>query len=573
MYSSYDKRPEIRIEGFDHEAWQGFEAIGHQLRNHMPETNTYIFDCYPGVDDSTLLPALISILHPDTVIKSEDIFYADEALLERISPFLTEDRVRGIRYWGTMDLLIDPQAWQETILKIKNAQGTVLIYGFAAARLAQEGVLIYADMTRWEIQLRYRRGMANFKQHNGKDEFLKKVKNGFFIDWRIADRHKETLYDRVDYFLDTVCPDMPKMISGIAFRTALDRITQQPFRLVPYFDAGVWGGHWMQNTFDLDEGSPNYAWCFDGVPEENSILLRLGNVLFETPAMNITLRRPIGLLGEKTYARFGAEFPIRFDMLDTIGGQNLSLQVHPTTDYMQKHFAMPYTQDESYYILATGSSGGHVYLGLKPGVNKSEMFSELRHAQNGEINFNAEKYVQKWQAKAHDHFLIPGGTIHCSGRDTMVLEISATPYIFTFKLWDWGRVDLDGKPRPIHIDDGEQVIRMDRDTDWTKKNCVNAFTLLSENEDYSVTRTGLHETEFIETLLFTVRTRALLPDNGEVAMCNLVAGKEALITYAEGSFIVHYAETFILPARVGPCSILNTSNEKEIKLICAKVRF
>jgi hypothetical protein len=66
-----------------------------------------------------------------------------------------------------------------------------------------------------------------------------------------------------------------------------------------------------------------------------------------------------------------------------------------------------------------------------------------RRAEWG-ADFHVERYVNKWPAKKHEHFLIPAGTIHCSGRDCMVLEISATPYIFTFKMWDWARLGLDG---------------------------------------------------------------------------------------------------------------------------------
>jgi mannose-6-phosphate isomerase class I len=80
--------------------------------------------------------------------------------------------------------------------------------------------------------------------------------------------------------------------------------------------------------------------------------------------MDLVLSRPQELLGPLTFARFGAEFPIRFDFLDTMEGGNLSLQVHPLTDYITDTFGMTYTQDESYYLLDAGDDAG-VYLGLR----------------------------------------------------------------------------------------------------------------------------------------------------------------------------------------------------------------
>src|SRR5690606_17280951 len=142
-------------------------------------------------------------------------------------------------------------------------------------------------------------------------------------------------------------------------------------------------------------------------------------------SLDLVLRQPRELLGEKTFSRFGAEFPIRFDFLDTMGGGNLSLQVHPLTDYIQRTFGMPYTQDESYYLLDC-DPGSVVYLGTKEGIDPDAMLEALEAAQRGESSFPAEEYVNVFPVKKHDHFPIPAGTIHCSGSDSMVLEISAT---------------------------------------------------------------------------------------------------------------------------------------------------
>lgn len=104
----------------------------------------------------------------------------------------------------------------------------------------------------------------------------------------------------------------------------------------------------------------------------------------EIPAMDLVLYQPVKLLGDRVHARFGAEFPIRFDLLDTMGGGNLSLQVHPLTEYIQDQFGMHYTQDESYYILDAGDDAC-VYLGVKKDVDRDAMFHDLEEAREGKI--------------------------------------------------------------------------------------------------------------------------------------------------------------------------------------------
>jgi mannose-6-phosphate isomerase class I len=236
-----------------------------------------------------------------------------------------------------------------------------------------------------------------------------------------------------------------------------------------------------------------------------------------------------------------------------MGGGNLSLQVHPLTEYIQDKFGMNYTQDESYYLLDAGE-GASVYLGFKDDVDRESMIRDLRAAQEGGPDFPVEKYVNRWPAAKHDHFLIPAGTIHCSGKNSMVLEISATPYIFTFKLWDWGRLGLDGRPRPIHIDHGVANLQWDRKTEWTKLNLIDRVREVACGDLWHEEITGLHEREFIETRRYWFTRKLELDTHGGVNVLNLVQGEEAVVESPANAFrpfIVHYAETFIVPAAVG----------------------
>ena len=308
----------------------------------------------------------------------------------------------------------------------------------------------------------------------------------------------------------------------------------------------------MRERFALP-GDGKYAWCFDCVPEENSLLLDVGNTTVELPAMDLVLLQPRALLGEKTFARFGAEFPIRFDFLDTMGGQNLSLQVHPLTDYIYETFGMAYTQDESYYLL-DAADDAVVYLGIRTGVDPEEMVKALGVAEAGGPAFPATDYVNTFPARKHDHFLIPAGTVHCSGAGSMVLEISATPYLFTFKMWDWGRVGLDGRPRPIHLEHAAANIQWSRDTAWTREHLVGQVQQVNAGEGWVEERTGLHDLEFIEVRRHWFQAPVPHDTAGTVNVLNLVEGAEAVIESPDGRFapfVVHYAETVIVPAAVG----------------------
>lgn len=557
----YDKQPTISVSSTSAEVSEGWDEALVELAARLAQQDRCVLavDCYPGVDVAELRAALEG-LRPRVVLETDDALLPPSELEHRLRPYLGDDPVFGYLTPLALADLFSPERLARLADQLaRHRQGIAVVLGVGATLVAPAAdVLVYADLTRWEIQKRQRRheigtiGMTNASAPSGE-----LYKRSFFVDWRVADRHRHQIYDRIDYYLDTNEPSRPRMIPGDLYRRAMRAAGERPFRLVPFFDPGPWGGEWMRRHFDLPPDPPNFAWCFDCVPEENSLLFGFGSRTVQSPALTLVHEHPVELLGRGVHDRFGAEFPIRFDLLDTMEGGNLSLQVHPLAAYISEHFGMSYTQDESYYLLAA-APGARVYLGLKSGVDRERFATELTVAQDGGPPFDADRYVNAWPARPHDHFSIPAGTIHCSGKDNVVLEISATPYIFTFKLWDWGRVGLDGEPRPTHVQHGLANIQWERTTEWVAENLIDRVRPVGEGAGWREESTGLHPLEFIETRRHWFTDRVDHHTKGTVNVLNLVQGQGAVVESPAGAFDpmpVRYAETFVVPAAVGAYTI------------------
>ncbi|MDR2138845.1 MAG: class I mannose-6-phosphate isomerase [Tannerella sp.] len=580
--SNYDKYPRIRVSDQSSDCLCGWKAITAEIsrrvqQQHKPAARIVI-ECYPGVHESEVSAAFAEEFREATIVFSSNAMLPANEINAFFAPDITEDELFGYLTRHTIDRFFDAGSVSRTQKYIHSVkEGPVIVIGVGAARLCPEAdLLLYADLPRWEIQQRFRRreaGNIGVKNRDTRASLL--YKRAFFVDWRICDRFKKKIIGHCDYVLDTHLPGQPKMITRAWFEKGLATAVRRPFRVVPFFDPGPWGGQWLREVCDLDREAVNFAWGFDCVPEENSLVFGFGDVCFELPAIDLVFAHPEELLGIPVYGRFGDEFPIRFDFLDTMQGGNLSLQVHPLTEYIRETFGMNYTQDESYYILEAGDDAA-VYLGLKENIRPEEMIAALKDARKTGC-FEAERFVGRYPVKKHDHILIPGGTVHCSGSNSVVLEISATPYIFTFKLWDWGRLGLDGRPRPINLAHGEKVIRWNRTESWVRRELLNRVELLREKDGVREERTGLHEQEFIETRRHRFSRPALHEAIGSVNVLNLVEGREALVESPDRAFepfVVHYAETFIVPAAAGAYTVRpwGESEGKECATIKAFVR-
>jgi len=572
--SKFTNLPVVEVKNDSYKVETGWKTICDKLNQSIAALSgtkkLVVIETYQGVIHEELISNLKSGLNYSRFILAEDYMLPEDEIKKMVFPDVTNDRIFGFLTRLTMNAFFDTEKVKAIQTEIaETEEGTIIFYGCGASLLLSnspsfgggrgEAFLIYADMARWEIQLRMRRHLVDNLGVKNRDtsDWMLLYKQGFFVDWRVCDRLKKTLFDQWDFLLDTNKIGQPKLVEGKAILEGLEIATTRPFSVVPFFDPGPWGGQWMKEVCNLDETATNYAWCFNAVPEENSLLLKFGEDVIEIPSINLVFRHPRELMGDPVHGRFGDEFPIRFDYLDTMEGGHLSLQVHPLTEYIQEKFGLHYTQDESYYMMDV-EEDAIVYLGLKEGVNPEQMLADLEEAQAGGKPFEAEKHVQTWPMKKHDHVLIPAGTIHCSGRSSMVLEISATPYIFTFKLWDWGRLGMDGKPRPINIEHGKKNIQWDRTTEWTRQNLVNRIEKVAEGDGWVEERTGLHEREFIETCRHWFTKKVEHHTNGGVDVICLVEGDEVIVESPANAFepfVVHYAEVFIVPAKVGAYTV------------------
>jgi hypothetical protein len=551
---NYDRAPSVPA-GPASSCDVGWPAILERLRPLRGRKHCVLaVECYPGVDIEGVRRTLADGLLPVHVVDLRQA-YKDVGEVEKMcAPYLGDDPVFGRMNGLALSDFFEPG--RSAVLRGRAdavREGLVLIVGAGASLLCRPDVVVYADLSRAQIRERQSRGeVASLGVHDQRSDLARLSKRGFFVDWRAADRLKRQLLDGIDWLLDTNDPTQPKLISGDDLRRGLAETARRPFRVVPCLEPSPAGGRWLGETLGLPVGTRGSGRCFDCVSEETSLQLGFGPTRVEVPALDLVFRHARSLLGEAVHARFGVEFPIRFDILDTTGGGSPALRVDPLTEYIQDRFGMHVTQDGSYYLLAA-AAGTQLYLGLREGIDREAMLQDLRRAQEAG-RFPDEQYVGSWPAKRHDHFLIPAGTVYGAGKDCVVLEIGAAPYAFGFGLCCGERPAAGERRRPLAIDHAAANIQWQHTTAWAEREAVNRLGLVGEGDGWREERTGLHERQFIETRrhLFT---KAVPHDTGGgVNVLNLVEGEEVLVESPSGGFepfAVHYAETFVVPASVG----------------------
>jgi mannose-6-phosphate isomerase class I len=430
----------------------------------------------------------------------------------------------------------------------------VIVYGTGAALVTpptSPSVIVYLDVPKNEIQFRARARSITNLGADKPEEPKRMYKRFYFADWPALRAHSAELLPRLDFIVDTQRPDDPAFMSGPALRDVLAKMARTCCRVRPWFEPGPWGGQWMKQRFPgLNVETPNLAWSFELISPENGVALESGGRLLEVAFDFLMAQESSTMLGDFA-ARFGREFPIRFDYLDTFGGGNLSLQCHPRPKYAWGNFGERFTQDETYYITDC-SPDARVFLGFQPGLEPRAFEGALKTSFREAKPLTVETFVQTHPSRKHGLYLIPNGTIHCSGVNNLVLEISATPYIFTFKMYDWLRLDLYGQPRPLNIDRAMENLYFERQGEQARHELIAQPRVLGRGADWEWLHLPTHAEHFYDVHRFDFSNRVEARTDGSPHVLNVVEGGPVVLEISNASpQSFAFGETFIVPAAAG----------------------
>jgi mannose-6-phosphate isomerase len=223
---------------------------------------------------------------------------------------------------------------------------------------------------------------------------------------------------------------------------------QEFLRFAPLPQERVWGGRALESALgrDLPPGDRPFgeSWEIVDRPEAQSVVV--GGQFAGLTLRELMERHSAEIMGPRWPA--GKAFPLLVKWLDC--RERLSLQVHPPATVAKELGGEPKTEN---WFIAAAAPQAHLIVGLKPGVTRAQFEAAVAAG-------TAEACVNRFPVAAGDSVFVRSGTVHAIDGGNLILEIQQNSDT-TYRVFDWGRVGLDGKPRQLHLAESLQSILWD----------------------------------------------------------------------------------------------------------------
>ena len=220
---------------------------------------------------------------------------------------------------------------------------------------------------------------------------------------------------------------------------------REPLRFLPVYKTLVWGGRRMLAWRpDVPDGPVGESWDLADHADGMSVVAEGPLAGQDAGAAAGGGSRRAGGAGFS-----GRTFPLMVKLIDA--SQRLSVQVHPDDAGARALGVGDNGKTECWRVVA---DGGVIFQGTRPGIDRAAFEAALAAGQ-------LEQTLNRFEPQAGDFFFLEARTVHALGEGCLVYEIQQTSNI-TFRVYDWGRVGLDGKPRPLHVAESLETIDFSR---------------------------------------------------------------------------------------------------------------
>lgn len=584
----FEKRPlnPIRHAVLENGMEEGYEALLQRVISQAKRASrvfTLVVDGTHGADFQALLKRLIPYIEDHGIrfaaVDTYGYLKSGTELRHQFRRNITDNRAFGYVSEQKIDEYFKSGAQRDFseyaagLTAAASEQTLFVVFGPGALWLTDGrcDASLFLDVSREYQEIAHKGSLLNFG-FSWNIDTVEKYKIAYFVEWPLLEKYRKEWMDAFDWYVDMNDPSRPVLLSLSDLLAVIRDIARFPLRVKPFLMPGVWGGQYLKQIADLPADMINCAWNFEPIAPENSVLVSNGEHVVEIPFLLVMAFSHLDIIGARNVKLFGDYFPVRFDFLDTMDGDNLSCQVHPKQSYIRENFNEFMEQQESYYIMEK-QDDAKVYLGLTETCTEESFREAVEQSQETGEPIPFTEYVQEWKSEKGDLYLIPTGTVHCSGKNNFVLEISATTWWFTFKIYDYVRKDLDGKLRPINIDYAFDNIDFSRNTGWVQENLIPQPKLLKQqgrNEEYML---GERDDQLFYVNRIHLSDRWEDKTDDEFVLLNLVEGERVRIMSLDNLDVYvefGYAESYIIPASFGAYAIVNLSSTP-CKLIKAGV--